>query len=1135
MKHTPLQIYKASAGSGKTFTLAVKYISLLAINPTEYQNILAVTFTNKATAEMKQRILGTLYGIGNRLASADKYVQPILENLALMREMPQYQIEPHLSDLQNINEEVLRKRAKEALSSIIHDYSRFRIETIDSFFQSIVREIASELELPTNLKVELDETEVLGSAVDEIIENLREGSNDFKSIIDFIEDKIQMGRSWKVDEVVKEFGRNIFKENYLIHGEDVRKKITNKSSIDKYRYMIQSYLNKKLEKVTEMGTEFLTAYEQGGCTDKDCTTRIVTFFEKVKDNSIKMPTSSSEGTFTTTIKEHATDINKWFKTKSKNREALQPYVESVLMPMVTETFNRFNDYNAHYQTVVAVTQYLYNLMLLNEISEKVKSINNEKSHFLLSETANFLRNVINNQNIPFIYEKTGSIIKHIMIDEFQDTSALQWGNFKPLILNSLSIDGSCLIVGDVKQSIYRFRNSDWQILNNIEKDKKFQGQIEQIPAAFNYRSSKHVVEFNNQLFENATSILQKDCPTFDTAYNGLKQIAKKDGEKGFVRVENIDYHTVDTENIPELWEKNISKDYDEAMLQRVLLSVKELIENHVSPNDITILIRTNKEVAQICNYFNEHSDVIDVKIVSDEAFRLDASPAVNIIIYALHILSSHHDKLHLATLAYYYQTQVLNEQEIQDNISIPFLCENVEDIDIYLPTRFRKFDREQLQFRALTEQIEEIYQVFQLHRLKNQDAYLFFFHDLVEQFCEDNLTDIDTFLQAWDEKLCEKTIPNGSADGVRIMTMHKAKGLEFHSVIIPSCSWSIKPKDTEVMWCVPQVAPYNDMPLLPISVRKATSNSIFADDYNEEKLKTIVDNINVLYVAFTRAKCNLIILTGNKLEDKSTSQEKQEAVDDSPIIENTQSFLVAAMPNTMQRTDIEGVITVFQQGSIEPSEKAEEKKEENVIEQEYEPLPVGFASYPSVAMFRQSYDSDLFISSESQNPRVQKHAERIRLINLGNLYHHVFQLVHTIDDVPHAVQRLQAKGCFSSLSDAKEVQQKVTSLINNISATHSEWFSLEWKVLNERAILSLNNEELITKRPDRVIIKDKDAIIIDYKTAQGVVKRNTDGAFTAPSENKQQIQTYKDLLSQMGFINIQAFLWYILDDIIVPV
>lgn len=1095
----PIRIYKASAGSGKTFTLAVEYITLLAVNPMAYQNILAVTFTNKATAEMKQRILSTLYGISHGLKGTEAYVKNIMDNIEAMRTTPQWQEKEVQKALEGFNRETLRERTREALENIVHDYSRFHIETIDSFFQGIVRDLANELELSTNLKVELDETEVLSDAIDQIIENLKEGSSEFRTIIDFIEEKIRENRSWQVEETVKEFGKNIFKEKYLIHGEDIRKKITDYGTIYQYRNTINTYLAEKNKAVTSLGNRMLEAYENIGMTEKDGSKTIMTFMEKVRDYKITEPTNTNRGTFSDAIEEFTTHVDKWFKKTSKNRDTLQPQVETILMPMLTELFNRHDEYVSHLHTVNAIGQHLYSLMLLNEMSRMVKSLNEESNRFLLSETANFLRNVINNQDIPFIYEKTGTVIKHIMIDEFQDTSTLQWGNFKPLILNSLAMDGKCLIVGDVKQSIYRFRNSDWQILNGIEEDQELKEYISKIPAAYNYRSSKRVVDFNNELFKNAIEILKEYCPALSLAYSDVRQVAKREQEDGFVRVENIDYHEFDKDHLPEVWEKETAASYDEATLQRIQLSVKDLMNNGVNANDITILIRTNKEVPLISNYFEKHPEVINVKVVSDDAFRLDASPAINIIICALKVLAEPDSALHLATLTHHVKS---------------------------IPEAFNEAARNEMRFQPITEQVEAIYQIFQLDQLPHQDAYLFYFNDIVEQFCTENLTDLDTFLQAWDEKLCEKTIPNGTSDGVRIMTMHKSKGLEFHSVIIPSCSWSIKPKDSEVMWCIPQSAPYNQMPLLPISVSRAKDDSIFADDRREEELRTLVDNINVLYVAFTRAKHNLIILTGNKMGETLEKEAK---------IDSAKAFLVRSIPETMEQKDIEGVITQYEEGTIVPTQTRKEEKEKNVMECEYDPLPVSFASYPSVATFRQSYDSDLFITEDSLNPTIQQHTERIRLISLGNLYHSIFQYLHTIDDVPHTIQLLKSKGCFGTLLDAKEAQQAVTAMISGISKEHPEWFSQDWQVLNERAILFLEKKMMTTKRPDRVVVNGQQAILIDYKTAQGAVKRHADGTFSAPFENKKQIEQYKQLLSEIGYTDVKAYLWYILDQVVVPV
>ena len=1095
----PLRIYKASAGSGKTFTLAVEYISLLAINPMEYQNILAVTFTNKATAEMKQRILGTLYGIANSLEGANNYVEKILDNLHARLTMPLYQEEPYRSTILSIDGNVLRQRANEALSNIVHDYSRFRIETIDSFFQGIVRELANELELSANLKVELDETEVLSDAIDKIIETLRENSSEFKTIVDFIEEEIRANRSWQVNETVKEFARNIFTENYLIHSEEIRKKITDISEINKYRTIINQGLEEEKLAVMEMGRRLLAEYKRVGMTERDGSSAIVTFMEKVGDYRITEPTNKIRGTFSDSIEAYTSEVGKWFKKSSKNRDVLEAKVKTTLMPMLEETFNLHAKYVRHLHSVTAIGQHLYSLMLLNQISQMVKLLNEENNRFLLSETANFLHNVINNQDIPFIYEKTGASIKHIMIDEFQDTSTLQWSNFKPLIMNSLAMDGSCLIVGDVKQSIYRFRNSDWQILNNIEKDKDLAAYIGNIPAIYNFRSSKRVVEFNNKIFENTTKLLQHDCPALSVAYNKLKQKPKKLGDKGYVKVENIDYHQMDKTQPLEVWEKDTPEDYHEATLQRIQLSVKELMNNGVDANDITILVRVNREIPLICDYFNAHQDVLQVKVVSDDAFRLDASPAIVVIIDALRVLSAQDEALYLMTLEHHYGKPI--------------------------PPLFGKEARKELKFKALTEQVEEIYQIFQLNQFKNQDAYLLFFNDIVDHFCEENLTDLDTFLKAWDDKLCEKTIPNGASDGVRIMTIHKSKGLEFHSVIIPFYSWSITPKENVVMWCIPEEAPYNQMPLLPICVGKAKKDSIFNQDREDEELRTLVDNINVLYVAFTRAKHNLIILTGHKIGEKKADDD----------INDVQSLLIKALPENMEQADIEGVITCFRDGAIVPTSCQKKKQERNVMECEYEPLHVSFHSYPPPTEFKQSYESDMFIRKDSLNPHTQRHTERIRLISLGNLYHNIFQHLHTLEDVPHAIQLLKSRGCFGTLLEAQEAQKRVTALIEDITPQHPEWFSEKWQVLNERAILFLENQTPNTKRPDRVVVCDHQAIIIDYKTAQGVVKQNADGAFVAPRENRQQIEDYKKLLKQIGYTSIRAYLWYILDELVIPV
>lgn len=1162
----PLRIYKASAGSGKTFTLAVEYISLLAINPMEYQNILAVTFTNKATAEMKQRILGTLYAIANGLPSAEAYVDNILKCVEQKLKSPQYAGVSSTAAAAK-DSATLRRRAKEALSNIIHDYSRFHIETIDSFFQSILHEIASELDLSVNMRIELDEDKVLSEAVDTIIENLEEGSTEYDSIIKFINEKIRKNQSWKVDDTVKEFAKNIFKESYIIHGDDAKAQITDKNKIYAYKKMANDYCSVKKEAIMTLAAKMLDICDEIEFEKNNGAKSVLTFLKKIKDYKISEATNSSKGTFSDSVEEQIHNVDKWFIKSTKNKDIMQAKVESDLMPMLGELFALHDEYVSRLQSTDAATQHLCSLMLLNKISDTVHEQNNEKSRFLLSETAKFLRDVISNDDIPFIYEKAGSVIKHIMIDEFQDTSTLQWGNFKPLIMNSIATDGSCLIVGDVKQSIYRFRNSDWQILNNIERDPDLQGLIGDIPAIYNFRSSRNVVEFNNALFSKAASQLEERCPDLITAYGDVKQEAKHEEEKGFVRVENIDYHhstcgakpsgaddeeanmsepeMPPAENAPapaqaiegeeERGEESeagpviLSSNLEEAMLERLSDNIYELICSGVDANDITILVRRNSEVLTICDYFNSCQDENAVRVVSDNAFRLDASPAIDIIIKALRVLASNDDHMHLTCLAYAYAKHVTGEA---NPLAITML--DKEGIESHLPEGFRLYGRTGIRNKSLIEQTEDIYHIFSLSHIPGQDSYLFCFHDILEHFCSDNPASATLFLEEWDSHLHDTTIPNGASDGVRIMTMHKSKGLEFHTVIIPSCTWDIKPKDREVMWCVPSEPPYNAMPLLPVSVSKATDASIFAADRHEEELKTLVDNINVLYVAFTRAKHNLIILTGNKCN----------AAPDGEGISTAQDFVMKSLPDNMEEiTFADEDFAQWQHGVIIPScsEKREEEKQDNgkenanALESTYAPLTVAFTSNQSVAEFRQSYESDLFITADVSDFKTQQHQEKIRLISLGNLYHNIFQMIHTYDDIPHAIRLLEAKGCFETLVDADEARRTVESLVRGIKASHPEWFSCEWRVLNERNILFSQEGIYTTKRPDRVVVNGDKAIIIDYKTARGAAKADGRGKVSVPSENKRQITEYKHLLDEMGYKETKAYLWYIFDGIVAEV
>ena len=472
-----LTVFKASAGSGKTFTLAAEYIKYLIVNPDEYKSILAVTFTNKATAEMKERIIYYL----NDIAQGSPYEADFFEKIKDYKEVR----ELHLSDIS------IRHKAEEALTKILHDYSRFRIETIDSFFQSVVRELAHELDLTANLRVDLNDNEVLADAVNSIIEDVEHDKTLFGIIDQFIEEKTEDSKNWHINNELETFGKNIFNEKYLQLGQQAREEIGNSRFLTEYKKKLIDIRQEALDEVTGTGKQFLEICKNHGYSADNFKNKgkgIYSFFVKAEKGNLDV---------NATAQKCADNVKEW---TGKDEQ------DSVLLGLVRDTFHKMlvnlvekkDELALRINTPTILLKHINHLMLLNVINAKVRNLNLDANRFLLADTAHFLNELIDGSDVPFIYEKMGTRFNHIMIDEFQDTSSLQWKNFTPLISNCLSNNDSCLIVGDVKQSIYRWRNSDWQILNNIENGE-FRGYVSPENLDTNYRSVENIIKFNNSV------------------------------------------------------------------------------------------------------------------------------------------------------------------------------------------------------------------------------------------------------------------------------------------------------------------------------------------------------------------------------------------------------------------------------------------------------------------------------------------------------------------------------------------------------------------------------------------------------------------------------------------------------------
>ena len=476
-----LKIYRASAGSGKTFTLALEYIKLVVENPYSYRNILAVTFTNKATGEMKERILGKLYGVANRSDSAKDYFEKIKEQL------------PDMSD------EKIIANAQKALDLLLHDYGHFRIQTIDAFFQTVLRSLAKELDLNGDMEITLDSKELLGNAVDTYIKNLEPDTVNIAQVVRYIEDRLSNGEQWRVSEDIKKFAENILKEEYQQRGDKLREEmeVDNGRLLKQFYHDITAYKRRVVEKAKSIGERFFNlaagytaddfAYKQKG---------IWGVFEKMREGVVPEWTPSR-----TALADSPEKISK--KCGAVNEIAA---LIKEAVPLYTEYLNCELSLGHYHQ-----------LGMLNNIAATLKEENTRENRFLLAETTHLLSSMIG-KNTTFIFEKIGTEIDHIFIDEFQDTSKLQWQCFEVLLKEILSRGNYNLIVGDVKQAIYRWRNGDWKIMNNLDTYFKEYGDILEFESqetvidgkrfmSVNYRSDRRIISFNNALYRSAVNVI----------------------------------------------------------------------------------------------------------------------------------------------------------------------------------------------------------------------------------------------------------------------------------------------------------------------------------------------------------------------------------------------------------------------------------------------------------------------------------------------------------------------------------------------------------------------------------------------------------------------------------------------------
>lgn len=492
-----LTVYKASAGSGKTFQLVVEYLKLLLKNPQNYRHILAVTFTNKATNEMKTRILETL----NQIASGDEsnYIAEI-------------QKENHLT------EEQIRKNAKLVLKNILHDYNRFSISTIDSFTQRTIKAFNRELGISPNFRLELNSEMILAEATDRMLAKIDKDKKLLSWLQDFSKEKIEDSYSQRIEDNIKALGNELFKENFQLFFPDDSESVYSRENLIEFGKELQQIKIHFENHLKTLGKKGMSIIAENGLTIDDFSygqTGVAGYINNVAEIGYKEPGSR--------VLAAEADAAKWYTAKSMEKKTIHALAEAQLQPLLSEIIDYLSNNSEQYFTAIVVLKQLRMLGILTDLKEEIKLLLHEKGILQMSDSNLLLSKIIGQSDSPFIYEKTGSYYNHFMLDEFQDTSGLQWHNFKPLIINSLSEGNKNLLVGDVKQAIYRWRNSDYRILAEQIHFDFSESQIKEIQLEKNWRSDKNIIGFNNNIFENLKNIFADNLTaTIEDADESLK-------------------------------------------------------------------------------------------------------------------------------------------------------------------------------------------------------------------------------------------------------------------------------------------------------------------------------------------------------------------------------------------------------------------------------------------------------------------------------------------------------------------------------------------------------------------------------------------------------------------------------------
>jgi ATP-dependent helicase/nuclease subunit A len=834
---------KASAGSGKTFTLAKSFIRILLERPHEYDRILAVTFTNKATEEMKSRILKFLTEI-SRIRTEEDYQKSVIAKV-LLSELPGW-------DYQRLSAE-----ASKALGNILHDYGHFAVMTLDSFFQKMIRSFIIELKLPNAANPSLDINEALDSAVAALMDDYDKAED--KSLNKWLRDialsRLEDGKKWQPADMVRSLSRQLFNER--ISQLDINYPIETVAPL--YQELREMVFQFKAE-LKELCGEALELIDAHGMMEG-------VFSRNSLPNQLKkMFDNPVANLFTDTVLKAITGEAGPFP-KSLVKQAGFPAFDSAwqrdIRPACEAILHIFDTKEMPYRTALAVLKHLQSLALLSEVSEKIKEYREKEGVMLISDNGELIRQIISYSDTPFLYEKLGNRFRYILLDEFQDTSTLQWQNLLPLITEILAHRDQCqiLIVGDAKQSIYRWRNGNLKLILGEVKatlQQHWQDNSE-ITLERNFRSLQEIVRFNNDLFPGLADLctdhllstyeidpeLHPYCNLLRQLFNPYDTIQDPAGKEGGY-IEGRFFPNLSRSYAAPSDDDDVSKEEEDERTAYVQEILQDLLDNQgYSFGDITILVRSNKEAVHWAGII---STQWGLPVLTADALLFSHHPVIQVIIAGLKVLAYPGARLYQAELV--HRLSLLKEMPpctLEDEAIQAWMTAQVTDLATISSIR-------KLQALSLSDLLHALMGILQLQ--EHRSIYTEQFLDVVSQYqSAASATGIAAFLEWWESKDRSVTL-SGEANAIQIVTVHKSKGLEFNVVIVPSLDFSIVETNEvkqALLWAdAPQVEPFKTFDTYPISFNTA-AGTYFEDVRKEEAVLQAADNLNLLYVAFTRS------------------------------------------------------------------------------------------------------------------------------------------------------------------------------------------------------------------------------------------------------------------------------------------